>query len=379
MLMSSKKNFIRIFSAIFISVVSLEAFAVFFIRYYSERFELFKVDAFLIDKSSIIKVVKIFDPQLGWRFKFDTEYGERKRSKKFSQTKMYVFGDSFAFGDEVSDTQTWQEQLAATQQQNILNFGISAYGPDQSLLYFKKIAPQLPKSSVVSLVVTTENINRIVNIYRKFYFSNTGMPLTKPMFNLTENGVTLIENPIDSLENLHKLENKEFVKNLAKIDFWGKARNKNRISFLRPNFLNFFTKDFWLNFLSVQTTSETGAPLAIDLWGDKDAEKLFQFILKEFIELAKMKNAKPMVIILPYKNDIVGAENINQKGRLFFNNFCHIENIDCFDGIKALTEVIKEKAIDTDSLWQKGGHLSPLGNKLIADRLNQLLTQNKQK
>lgn len=375
--MSSKKNFIRIFSALLISVVFLEAFAIFFISYYHERFEQFKVDTFLLDNSSIIKVVKIFDPQLGWRFKFDTEYGERKRSKKFSQTKMYVFGDSFAFGDEVGDHQTWQEQLAATRQQNILNFGISAYGPDQSLLYFKKLSPKLPKSSIVSLVVTLENINRVVNIYRKFYFSSTGIPLTKPVFNLTESGVTLIDNPIDSLENLQKLQNKEFVKSLVEFDFWGKERSKNSPSFLRPNFLNFFSKGFWLNFLSLQKTSETGAPLAIDLWGDKDAEKIFQFILKEFIELAKIKNVKPMVIILPYKHDIVGAENVNQKGRLFFNNFCLTENIDCFDGIKALAEVLKEKTIDVDSLWQKGGHLSPLGNKLIADRMNQFLIENK--
>jgi hypothetical protein len=110
---------------------------------------------------------------------------------------MYVFGDSFAFGDEVDDNQTWQEQLAKIRQQNILNFGISAYGPDQSLLHLKRMAPQLPKTSIVSLVVTFENINRIVNIYRKFYFSNTGIPLTKPIFTLTENGITLIDNPIE--------------------------------------------------------------------------------------------------------------------------------------------------------------------------------------
>jgi hypothetical protein len=116
------------------------------------------------------------------------------------------------------------------------------------------------------------------------------------------------------------------------------------------------------------------------LWGTPEAGKIFQFILKEFIETAKTKNAKPMVIILPYKSDIVGAENNNQKGRLFFNNFCHIENIDCFDGIKSLTEVLKEKSVEADSLWQKkGGHLSPLGNKFIAERLNQFLIQNKHK
>ena len=79
------------------------------------------------------------------------------------------------------DDETWQFYLSKLTKKNVLNFGNGAYGPDQALLRFNEEIQKV-RTQVVALGLTTENIARVVNIYRKFYLINTGHPSTKPRF-----------------------------------------------------------------------------------------------------------------------------------------------------------------------------------------------------
>lgn len=52
--------------------------------------------------------------------------------------RIAAFGDSFTFGDEAGDTETWPYQLeSALPNTEVLNFGVSAYGVDQMYLSSK--------------------------------------------------------------------------------------------------------------------------------------------------------------------------------------------------------------------------------------------------
>ncbi|MBX3172519.1 MAG: SGNH/GDSL hydrolase family protein [Candidatus Eremiobacteraeota bacterium] len=60
-------------------------------------------------------------------------------AKNPGQQRLAVFGDSFTFGEEVSDDETYLAYLAEQfPQAEIMNFGVRGYGYDQMLLYLKE-------------------------------------------------------------------------------------------------------------------------------------------------------------------------------------------------------------------------------------------------
>ncbi len=64
------------------------------------------------------------------------EYSE---SPPLGKKRILVLGDSFTFGEEVSDDQTYAHYLETLlPDTEVLNFGVHGYGHDQMLLYFKQ-------------------------------------------------------------------------------------------------------------------------------------------------------------------------------------------------------------------------------------------------
>ena len=56
----------------------------------------------------------------------------------------------------------------------------------------------------------TENISRIVNVYRPYCIKKTGVPLTKPRFVIEHDSLKLIENPHQSIDDYQNfLDNPE--------------------------------------------------------------------------------------------------------------------------------------------------------------------------
>ncbi|MCA0301887.1 MAG: GDSL-type esterase/lipase family protein [Proteobacteria bacterium] len=58
-------------------------------------------------------------------------------------------GDSYTFGDEVDDGQTWPAQLQALTGRRVLNGGVSGYGFDQSVLRAEQLAPKVGPAAIV--------------------------------------------------------------------------------------------------------------------------------------------------------------------------------------------------------------------------------------
>ena len=104
-----------------------------------------------------------FDPELGWipnpgQYKIISKYKERVTilesgirsngfpGKNFADNahKILVVGDSFAYGDHVSDTETWPSFLEQATNNKVLNGGVAGYSltqivfrADKLLKYFK--------------------------------------------------------------------------------------------------------------------------------------------------------------------------------------------------------------------------------------------------
>ena len=99
-------------------------------------------------------------------------------------------------GDEVSDSETWEFALErAHPSWSVINYGVGGYGPDQAYLRYKATAAS-PRADLVIIGYMTENIQRVTNVFRPFYYSNTELPFSKPRYKIGQNKLVLIPNPL---------------------------------------------------------------------------------------------------------------------------------------------------------------------------------------
>jgi len=75
------------------------------------------------------------------------------------QTGFLALGDSFTFGDEVSDWETWPAQLEQLTGLRIFNAGACTYGLDQSYLRYLELQPLLKLKGVL-IEITQDSIER---------------------------------------------------------------------------------------------------------------------------------------------------------------------------------------------------------------------------
>lgn len=106
--------------------------------------------------------------------------------------RVAVFGDSFAFGDEVGPDDTWAAALerglaARGVAAEVLNFGVNAYGMDQAYLRWRRDGRRF-HPHVVVFGLQPENVLRNRNVFRPLYYAGTEVPLSKPRFVLRDEG-----------------------------------------------------------------------------------------------------------------------------------------------------------------------------------------------
>lgn len=100
-----------------------------------------------------------------------------------AEPRVALFGDSYAFGDEVGDADTVAAALSTRHGLPTLNYGVNAYGPAQMLLRYRRVAPSLPPSvDFVVFQIFSDNIYRLVNRYRPVFLRSTGFKVWKPYY-----------------------------------------------------------------------------------------------------------------------------------------------------------------------------------------------------
>lgn len=119
--------------------------------------------------------------------------------------RIAAFGDSFTHSNGVKNSDAWEVKLEAmTQNLEVLNFGVSAYGLDQAYLrYIREGRKSSPHIVIIGFM--SDDIYRHVNVYRPFFSRFTAMPLTKPRFIIENAEMTLLENPMKTREDYQGL------------------------------------------------------------------------------------------------------------------------------------------------------------------------------
>ncbi len=75
--------------------------------------------------------------------------GLRRTGEQTADAPILAVGDSFTFGDEVKDGQTWPAQLKLLTGRHVLNGGVSGYGFDQAVLRAEQLAGKYKPSAIV--------------------------------------------------------------------------------------------------------------------------------------------------------------------------------------------------------------------------------------
>ena len=98
-------------------------------------------------------------------------------------------GDSFTFGDEVNDSETWAARLQDLLNRRVLNAGVPAYGIDQAVLRAESLL-ELYRPSVVILSFISDDVTRAEFDY---YPYGRGW---KPYFEIVNGALQLRNTPV---------------------------------------------------------------------------------------------------------------------------------------------------------------------------------------
>jgi hypothetical protein len=141
-----------------------------------------------------IKELSVFGSKIlnsnskGLRGKEEYQY-ERAAGKQ----RMVVLGDSFTFGEEVSDDETYSHDLQSSLPgTEILNLGVQGYGHDQMLMYLKEEGVKYHPDVVVLGFA-------YLDIYRNI---ESFFAYAKPRFELSPEGLQLTNVPVPTPEHV---------------------------------------------------------------------------------------------------------------------------------------------------------------------------------
>lgn len=359
-----------------VGLVAVELSCAVLFNVFAARFTFFAPHQFAPAREQLPMLKRYFDPELGWRRPLATEFGERPSPRTYGRPLLSTFGDSFTFGDEVGDADTWEAALAQRLAADVYNFGGSAYGTDQAYLRFQRDYPKT-NTPLVTLGLITQDIDRIVGVYRKFSYLKTQYALTKPRFELRNGSLMLVSNPIQRADDIERLYDPQFLAEIGAHDWWYNRDDYPVLGFPYTRIL--FNRRLWLEAAygrGAQKVDDLSPRPWEDLWQIDGPRALMAAILSAFATEASARGAQPIVMLLPQRHELQAAVKGGKIPAVErFREMCRAHRWQCFDGLAALAQSVANKE-DIPGLYLSA-HLSPLGNRRVADAFYDYLRNNR--
>jgi hypothetical protein len=250
------------------------------------------------------------------------EYAYKKPEGKI---RILVFGDSFTFGQEVNDTETYayylQQILADTE---VINLGIMGYGHDQMLLYLKEEGVRYKPDIVILGYMTMDEIRNLLS-FRDY---------AKPRLVLVGNKLKLTNVPVPTPQSI--LRNDLF-----------KPKIFTLLSLLKRR---------------------KGATLVAE------KRKITEAILAEIAKTINSVGAMPIFIYLPSRGEIEDLTGQRRAGEDFFFELCKRIKVRCF----SLCQYFQDNIRKGNALQAEGqGHWDAKEHRLAAEGIKEYLIDNK--
>lgn len=258
-----------------------------------------------------------------------------------------ALGDSFTWGGEVSNEETWPTHLQALTKTKVINGGVSLYGLDQSLLRLKQIlrshAPQ-----IVILSVIRESILRTQR--KKQQLAGSLEWLERPYFIIKDGQLELQNVPV------HQNEDRLPVKGLRQ---WLGRSHLSDLVFSRVAF------DWWYG-------SNWLKPIPPAYLTGEDPKEVSCLILKSFLELSKQHHFHLVVLGQYYWEEPyepLKSEALTQAVLQCSRDF-GILTLDLED---KLHEIAKSSPEEYNTLYFPGTHMTNRGNWWVANEIASVL------
>ena len=325
----------------------------------------------------------VFSPELGWTIKKDgytplyqANSDGIRSSKKYPMTpgkntlRICSFGDSFTHCDDVENDATWQVALEnADPVLEAINFGVGGFGLDQAYLRYLNDGVHY-QPHIVFIGYMSENIFRTVNTFRPFYKPESKLPLTKPRFTIKNGNISLLPNPISTLDDYNELLSrpKDVLAKVGANDYYYSRRYKSGSLDFSPcaRLAKLFAHTI-RNELEHDIISSDGAYNVAS-----DAFKIITGIFDVFYEAATTNQSTPVIVIFPTKLD-VNVYSMTKNTR-YGPLLSHLEDkgyryIDLMNAFDKFGQDYGEQDLFI-------GHYSPFANKLVAKHIYTYLDKN---
>jgi hypothetical protein len=267
----------------------------------------------------------------------NTEYEYRRKAGK---QRIVVLGDSFTFGSEVSDTETYVHNLeSALPNTEVLNLGVQGYGQDQMLLYLEEEGVKY-HPDVVILGFT------YIDIYRSIWSFDA---YAKPKFKLVSGGLQLTNVPVPTPERV-----------LAQEPYRSKALDL-------------------LVILREKVRWDLGE-------NETEARDLTRALLDEIIATTRSIGAVPVLVYLPVGEEIeplprrymaltAYSPSVAEREQ-YLHGYCQGRDTAClFLGPRFRDDAKRGvHLIPPQNLW---GHWTPQAHRLAAQEIKDFLLRNK--
>ena len=336
-----------------------------------------------IDKANYINYLEERHPTLGWPRKSVLNSAEHDATgSRFVPTFpspgnecITLYGDSFTYGDEVTAEETWGNILSKLIQCRVANFGVPAYGTDQSLLRFQNNREDKAPISILGLFPL--NLLRNVTQYRYLvYTSETSKYSFKPRFILENGQLKLIPLPQLNYSEITNFDSQ--VDEYLPYETFLPGNGLGPVQIRPPCFLTLYkfamnkrVHNWLLNNPSWLDFSKPNHP--------SESLELTVALVKSFIDDCEKRNKRCFVLNIPTPSSF---RKYKETGVLSLKPI--LDELDRL-GIEYLSiEPYLEKKLGKRSYCDLvtiqhdcGGHYNPEGNKMVGEILADYIIKNK--
>ena len=248
--------------------------------------------------------------------------------------------------------------MRAHQYLEVMNFGVSGYGIDQAFLRYQEEGVKY-RPHITLIGFLPEDAFRSVNVFRPFYYPETGLPLTKPRFVIQNGKLVLIENPMKDLRRYRDLlaQPERILPRLGTHDYYYRFKYKRgSLDFLST------VRLFKLVRYALHEHS-TEPPEARLLNPNSETFKVTAAIFDQFVDSVAHAGSVPIILVFPHGRDIMRFRRLGSRRyapileHFRTKGYRYIDLLDWFD---AHARDVPVEEISPD-------HYSALGNQLVAD------------
>jgi hypothetical protein len=311
------------------------------------------------------------DRELGWSIKpngrsgaysatADGLRGAPGRSTSLSvppgKIRVSLYGDSFTHGDGAPLEHTWAEQLERLRGDvEVLNFGVPAYGADQALLRFRRDGRRF-EAHVHILGIWPEDLVRNLSVVRFYLLPSGHLSSSKPRFVLGGSGLALVNSPVLSREEFLDTVLQRRIAPVLALDYWYREEEQRF-----PFYYHLHSVRAALSVHNAYQRREMRKRLYFDKEGE--ALKLAVAIAEAFRHEVQALGARAYVALIPMR-ELVEAQ---ASGAFPLAELLRARGIAVLDFGPAFASRAANAGIA--SLFLPDGHLTALGNRLIADEI----------